>query len=156
ASSRAPRTSGLADGAVARAAGVLAIRGRVVGPAGPVAGVVVAAFTPYDDEKDPLRAALCADEADTLPVGGCTSGPEASAAVARSFASRELERPALARATTDGEGRFSLEGLAAGSYDVWAERQGAFASSPEQEAPAEDVELKLEPGMLLHGKVLVN
>ncbi|HZN94349.1 MAG TPA: carboxypeptidase regulatory-like domain-containing protein, partial [Myxococcales bacterium] len=153
---RAPRNGSLLDGAVAGATGTETIRGRVVGPGGPVAGAVVAAFKPYDAEDDPLARALCVGSAQVSPVGDCEGGDEASAAVAESFAARQLERPALARATTDAQGRFSLEGLAAGSYDLWAERQGGFATSAVPEVPAEDVELTLEAGLLIEGKVEVN
>jgi len=156
-----PRNGGLADGDVAASSGSLTIRGRIVGPVGPVAGVVVAAFTPYDDAADPLVRALCAgveqgvDDGDEAPFG-CEAGDAASVAVAEAFASRATERRVMARATTDAEGRFALEGLSAGSYDVWAEREGGFAHMPDQEAPADDLVLKLEPGVLLHGKVQVN
>lgn len=158
---RPPRNGGLADGDVAASSGSLALRGRVVGPAGPVAGAVVAAFAPYDDATDPLARALCAgvdttaDDADEDPFE-CRGGDEASVAVAEAFASRATERRPMARATTGADGKFALEGLAAGSYDLWAEREGGFARLTGQEAPAGDLELELEPGVLVHGKVEVN
>ena len=162
---RAPRSGGLGDGAVTASSGPLAIHGRVVGPAGPVAGAVVAAFAPYDVASDPLARALCAgikpaeEGEDSEPKEDpfdCESGDEASVAVAEAFASRATEHPAMARAVTDADGRFALEGLSAGSYDVWAEREGGFAHQAGQEAPADDLELTLEAGVLVNGKVEVN
>ncbi len=85
------------------------------------------------------------------PVGGCD--PRASTALLLERAGeREREAPPLARATTDAEGRFRLEGLAEGGVLLWAEK-GKDLGLREAPAGSTGVDVRLRPGQVMTGEV---
>jgi hypothetical protein len=129
----------------------LHIRGTVLGPGGPVEGVVVLASAPVSGEtlselpceESPRFALLeCADTVTT-----------AMERTAEQVAHRLGEAPVLARATSGADGAFSLEGLEAGRYALWVEGADGAGLRHDVTAGQEDVELRLGAGVRLSGSV---
>jgi hypothetical protein len=122
--------------------GVLSIRGRVLGPEGPVSGAWVEAVKP-----GLLLSAR------VLSPCGCHAGTGLEKVECSCDGSQErleswLEMyrgdiAPVAHATTDAEGRFSLEGLEEGAFHVWAEGAPGVAVRPEVRAGTDGVDLWL-------------
>ncbi|HZI09859.1 MAG TPA: carboxypeptidase-like regulatory domain-containing protein, partial [Myxococcus sp.] len=136
---------------VAPVRGDLFIRGRVVGPSGPLAGVVVVATAPRPDEV--LDALPCdCDDGCERTLFDHTCGTAARQLVGL-VAERRGEAAPQARTTTDEEGRFSLEGLEAGAYAVWADGPPGTGLVEDVAAGSEGVEVRLGEGFPLVGEV---
>lgn len=146
-----PPLNALLTAPVAPARGSLFIRGTVVGPSGPVAGAVVVATAPVPE------ALLSEVPCDCGP--GCERKLLDIACGARTSQLVELasqrygEAPPQARTTTDVEGRFSLEGLEAGAYAVWAEGPLGTGLVEDVAAGHEGVWVRLGGGLTLTGMV---
>ncbi|MCY1078042.1 carboxypeptidase-like regulatory domain-containing protein [Archangium lansingense] len=128
------------------------IRGTVLGLDGrPMAGAMVVATAPTRDETLSELSCPCDDErGKKLPQCGCAQG---ILQLVERVVEREGEAPPHARTTSDAEGRFSLEGLEAGSYALWAD--GSFGTVLRENVPAgsEGIELWGVPGMTLSGRI---
>lgn len=149
---REPCATRLQDLPLAAPAGTLSLGGRVMNDSGPVAGVTVAAFAQLDSDDDPFEAECGCGDGCGSAVRNCGC-PHATHAVMELALTGALERAPVARAVTDSTGAFHLTGLAAAGYDLWAEQDGSFATAMAEVAPAEDIELRLSPGISLHGTV---
>ncbi len=135
---------------VAPVRGDLFIRGRVVGPSGPLAGAVVVATAPKPDEV--LEALPCdCGEGCERALFDYSCGTAARQLVGL-MSERRGEAAPQARTTTDAEGRFSLEGLEAGAYAVWAEAPPGTGLVEDVSAGREGVEVRLGEGFALRGE----
>jgi protocatechuate 3,4-dioxygenase beta subunit len=130
--------------------GSLHIRGTVVGPAGePVPGAVVVATAPTPDETLSELPCQCDNHCgQKLLQCGCGM---AAIQLVELVAERRGEAPPLARTTSDAQGHFSLEGLEAGRYALWADGSLGTALQQNVETGTEDVELRMGQGMTLSG-----
>jgi protocatechuate 3,4-dioxygenase beta subunit len=132
--------------------GNLFIRGTVMGLDGrPIAGAVVVATAPTPGETLSELPGPCDDEPETkLPLCECAKGLHQ---LVERVTERQGEAPPHARTTSDAQGRFSLEGLEAGTYALWAD--GSFGTVLRQNVPAgsEGLELWVGPGMTLSGRI---
>ncbi|MFY2557832.1 carboxypeptidase regulatory-like domain-containing protein [Corallococcus terminator] len=125
------------------------LRGVVIDVQGPVAGAVVVATE--ETPRMPLSALPCDDDGSSklllldvdCPVQGLLDWLD----------SDEGAMPPLARAVTDSEGRFTLAGLEAGRYAVWAEGPRSVALGEDIAAGTEDLEMWLDEGPSLAGEV---
>jgi protocatechuate 3,4-dioxygenase beta subunit len=136
---------------VAPARGSLAIRGKVVGPRGPVAGAVVVATVAEPEVPLAELPCDCGEGCETklLDLACGTRAAQLVELVARRYG----EAPPRARATTDAEGRFSLEGLEAGAHEVWAEGTPGTGLVEDVAAGREGVEVRLGDGPRVMGTV---
>ncbi|WPB77902.1 carboxypeptidase regulatory-like domain-containing protein [Archangium violaceum] len=152
AATRPPPVSALLGAPLPPARGNLFIRGTVLGRDGrPVAGAVVVATAPVPGETLSELPAPCEDEREKkLPQCDCDKGLHQ---LVEKVAERQGEAPPHARTTSDAEGRFSLEGLEAGTYALWAD--GPFGTLLHLDVPAgsEGLELRVGPGMTLSGRI---
>lgn len=130
--------------------GTLSIQGRVVGPHGPVSGVVVVALAPASREWPSL----------TPPPNGRRQAPLAScehlaAVLPLLDLAAELRgtQAPRARATTDVQGNFRLENLEGGAFALWAESEEGIGLRGEVAAGSADVEVRLGPGRTFSGVV---
>ncbi|MFL5357905.1 carboxypeptidase regulatory-like domain-containing protein [Archangium sp.] len=134
------------------ARGNLFIRGTVLGLDGrPVAGAVVVATAPTPGETLSELPCPCDGGPPTkLPRCACATSLRL---LVEHGVERRGEASPHARTTSDAQGRFSLEGLEAGTYAVWAE--GAFGTVLRKDVPAgsEGLELRAGPGITLSGRV---
>ncbi|HZH16239.1 MAG TPA: carboxypeptidase regulatory-like domain-containing protein [Archangium sp.] len=132
------------------ARGTLSIQGRVVGPRGPVPGVLVVALAPASRQWPSLTPPP------TGPRQGYVQSCEQLAAalplLERAAELRGQQMP-KARATTDAQGNFRLEGLEAGAFVLWAERGEDAGLRGEVAAGSEHVEVRLGPGRTFSGGV---
>jgi protocatechuate 3,4-dioxygenase beta subunit len=131
--------------------GALRIRGRVVDARGPVAGATVVATAPEPGESLTVRPCGC-DNACGMKLLQCACG-EAARQMVELVLERRGEAPPLARATTDAEGAFVLEGLAEGTYALWADGPGASGVTEAVSAGMEDVLVRLDEGSPVAGRV---
>lgn len=126
--------------------GALSIRGTVVGPDGPVPGAWVVA-APSTPASAPPGAVPCGcepgSEPDEAPSCGCGES------TGRWLEDWTSQAPPLARAIADAQGRFTLEGLEAGRFDLWSQHTPGAVLRREVEAGDGDVELRLGPGATL-------
>ncbi|WNG61840.1 hypothetical protein F0U59_49355 [Archangium gephyra] len=117
-----------------------------------MAGAVVVATAPVPGETLSELPAPCENEREKkLPRCDCAKGLHQ---LVERVAERQGEAPPHARTTSDAQGRFSIEGLEAGTYALWAD--GSFGTVLRQNVPAgsEDLELRVGPGMTLSGVIL--
>ncbi|QRN95554.1 carboxypeptidase regulatory-like domain-containing protein [Archangium violaceum] len=127
--------------------GSLAIEGTVVGPEGPVPGIVVIATAPQPGEALVDQPCRCEDHcARELLELGCGS---VEAQLAEWVVAHEDDALPLARVVTDAAGRFRLEGLEAGSHTLWAQSERHAGVHPEVAAGAQGVELRVDEGTWL-------
>nr|AYM52480.1 hypothetical protein [Archangium gephyra] len=148
---RPPPVSALLGTPLPPAQGNLFIRGTVLGRDGrPVAGAVVVATAPVPGETLSELPAPCKYTRKKLPQCDCDKGLHQ---LLERVAERQGEAPPHARTTSDEEGRFSLEGLEAGTYALWAD--GPFGTLLHLDVPAgsEGLELRVGPGMTLSGRI---
>lgn len=134
------------------ARGTLSIRGRVVGPKGPVPGALVVALASTPPEWLSLLPPDEPVEADWR-VGRCDPGPFARRLLELAAERRREEASPLARATTDARGNFQLEGLEQGSFVLWAESGGDVGIQRDVAAGRQDAEVRVAPGYSLDGVV---
>ncbi|RKI67868.1 carboxypeptidase regulatory-like domain-containing protein [Corallococcus sp. AB049A] len=152
-----PRAS---SAAMASSRESLRISGIVRDAQGPVAGVRVSASR-VDAETLSQRA---------CPLNRASTGPSCAGQswltkccfhaqgfeLARLVDAREGEAPVFAQTVTADDGTFSLEGLAEGSFTLWALDDRGTAMRPEVPAGSTDVTLMLEAGSYLSGTVVDN
>ncbi|WPB72720.1 carboxypeptidase regulatory-like domain-containing protein [Archangium violaceum] len=131
--------------------GTLSIEGQVVGPWGPVPGAIVVAFESAPREWSTLTTpgkrrwggwflSTCELSGDALPL------LELAAEL------RGQQAP-LARAITDAQGNFRLEGLEGGAVALWAESGEGIGLRAGVAAGSTDVEVPLGPGKTFSGEV---
>ncbi|HEY8207023.1 MAG TPA: carboxypeptidase-like regulatory domain-containing protein [Myxococcaceae bacterium] len=130
--------------------GDLEISGRVLGRSGPVAGAMVTATAPDPDEALPdLPCDPRSSSSEKLLDLHCKE----AARLASLVAERRGDAQPMARATTDADGRFTLRGLMAGTYALWAEAaEGAGLNKGVAAGGSGDV--LLGEGMRIRGKVV--
>jgi len=129
--------------------GELEISGRVLGRSGPVAGATVTATTP--DADGALSDLPCDpdDPGEKLVDFRC----DAVIRLASLIAERRGDAQPMARATTDAAGYFTLRGLAAGDYALWAEApEGVGVNGHVAAGSSGDV--PLGPGKRIRGRVV--
>ncbi|MFY0572370.1 carboxypeptidase regulatory-like domain-containing protein [Archangium lansingense] len=124
----------------------LSIRGRVTGARGPVAGARVLASAVVAGES--LSELPCGQDVEES-VLECSRAGRLAGFVTR----REGEAPVLARVTSEADGSFSLEGLKAGRYALWAESPEGTGMLHDVSAGSEGVELVLGEGVRVSGLV---
>lgn len=136
------------------ARGDLSITGTVLGLDGsPVAGAVVVATAPTPDETLSELPCPCEGESESEKKLSRCDCDKKACLLMEHVAERQGEAPPHARTTSDAQGRFSLEGLEAGTYALWAD--GSFGTVLRRNVPAgsEELVLRVGPGMLLSGRV---
>ncbi|MGZ3458203.1 MAG: carboxypeptidase regulatory-like domain-containing protein, partial [Archangium sp.] len=131
------------------ARGSLSIQGRVVGPEGPVAGALVVATAPASREW--LSRVPPATPSHPWLLS-CDQSP-AAMKFQELAAERWGEAPPLARATTDAQGHFRLQGLEAGTFVLWAGSAEVLGLRWDVAAGSEDVEVRVGPGRFFRGVV---
>ncbi len=136
------------------ARGVLGIQGRVTGGTGAVAGVLVSAWLASPPE---WRTRLEAQLSRRGPPDGFNEGRsdcDDRAATAALLAELTERGRVRARALTDAQGVFRLEGLEEGRYELWAESvTSQYALSTDVLAGTDEVALRLNSGRILSGAV---
>ncbi|WP_158501879.1 collagen binding domain-containing protein [Vitiosangium sp. GDMCC 1.1324] len=133
------------------ARGTLSIQGQVVGPDGPVPGVLVAAIAPPSPEWLSRLP----------PLGGrwprlgwsCDPTPDTLTLLGLAAERRGHELPPLAQAVTDGRGNFRLENLEEGVFTLWAESGAGLGVLKEVVAGSEGIEVQMGPGRVFSGVV---
>lgn len=133
--------------------GTLSLRGRVVDARrAPVSGVKVSATRALPGES---LSQLPCDEASPQVT---LSSPECLGAAREVLLELiEVERggaPVLAHTTTAADGTFQLDALPEGTVALWALGAGGSALKPDVRTGTEGVELVLEDGMSLEGRVV--
>ncbi|KFA89036.1 hypothetical protein Q664_37395 [Archangium violaceum Cb vi76] len=126
------------------------IRGTVRSARGPVAGARVFASGVVAGES--LSALPCRQGAEEDPERSmleCASSFQLSGLINE----RSGDAPVLARATSEDDGSFSLEGLKAGHYALWVESPEGVGMRQDVPAGAEGVELLLGEGVRVSGLV---
>jgi hypothetical protein len=151
-SARALPPHALLTAEIPAARGELSIRGRVLGPDGPVAGAIVVAAASTPDVLSEMSLACRGQE--HVPVLGCRT-EEATALIEASVAERRGEAPPVARAVSMEDGSFALQGLDAGSFAVWAEVPGELIGLRlDVKAGTGGVEVRIGPGMTVRGQTV--
>jgi len=151
---RAHRLERLAAEPLSSARGTLSIRGRVVGPGGPASGVLVSALA----ESPPEWLARLAEQYPPHNPNKSNNPPcDDSSRMARFLEEVEVRRSEdvpRARAFTDAQGVFQLDGLEAGSFLLWAESpEEELALRPDVPAGSGDIELRVGAGRFVSGTV---
>ncbi|REG14259.1 carboxypeptidase family protein, partial [Archangium gephyra] len=126
------------------------IRGTVRSARGPVAGARVLASAVVAGES--LSAMPCRRAGEEDPersLFDCASSFQLAGLVN----ARAGDAPVLARATSETEGSFSLEGLKAGHYALWVESPEGVGVLQDVPAGAEGVEVVLGEGVRVSGLV---
>ncbi len=133
--------------------GTLTIRGTVAGAQGPVAGAIVVATADGGDEVLSELVCGCDNKCGRkLLECGC---PQAAAQMVELVLERRGEAPPIARATSGADGTFAIEGIEAGVFALWAEKPGAqIGVKRGVSAGSENVEVRVDAGMMLHGKAV--
>ena len=148
----------LAERPAPPARGPLSIRGQVVGPDGPAAGVLVSAVAsrpPEGPEADLARRTRDRNRDRTRDRDRprCEDDPELAAYLEEREV-REAEEAPRAWALTDALGAFQLDGLEPGAFLLWAEGPNAdVAVRADVPAGSGDVVLRSSPGHFLSGQV---
>lgn len=131
------------------------IRGRVVGPSGPVAGAVVVASNDGGEEVLSDLECQCADRCgQKLLQSRC---PEAAAQLVDLVLQRRGEAPPVSRATSAEDGTFELRGLEENAFALWAEKPGELVGLRRGvQSGAEGVDVEVGPGTTLRGKTVTD
>lgn len=135
----------------AESRGTRSIQGRVVGPHGPVSGALVVALAPASREWPSLSPGQ--EGRWPGPVSPCDL-LLAVTPLLDLAAELRGKQPPLARATTDAQGHFRLDGLDAGTLTLWAEGAEGIGLRARVAVGSEQVEVRLGPGMTFSGVVL--
>lgn len=130
--------------------GALALRGKVVGPSGPVAGATVTATASHGDVLSDLSCECDNACGRKLLECGC---PEAAGQIVELVLARTGETQPLARARSDAEGNFVLEGLEEKEVSLWADAAGLVGYLASARPGSAEVEVTLAAGRVLEGKV---
>ena len=133
--------------------GALSIRGRVVDAEGtPVAGIEVSATRAMPGES--LSELPCDTESPALKLASSDCQGAATEVLMELI---EVERggaPVLAHVTTLADGTFQLDALPEGTVALWALGARGSAMKPDVATGADGVELVLEKGVSLPGRVV--
>ncbi|WP_163993694.1 carboxypeptidase regulatory-like domain-containing protein [Pyxidicoccus caerfyrddinensis] len=133
--------------------GALSVRGRVVDMEGqPVAGVQVSATQALPGES--LSQLPCGEESPVLSLTSPDCIGEASLRVLDLISEERGGAPVLAQGTTAADGTFQLDALPEGTVALWAFSARGSAMEPEVATGREDVELALDEGLSLAGRVV--
>ncbi|WNG61946.1 carboxypeptidase regulatory-like domain-containing protein [Archangium gephyra] len=128
----------------------LRIRGTVRNARGPVEGArVFASGVVAGESLSAMPCRLGAEEDPERSILDCASSFRLSGLVNE----RTGDAPVLARATSEDDGSFSLEGLKAGHYALWVESPEGVSMRQDVPAGAEGVELLLGEGVRMSGLV---
>ncbi|MFP2909290.1 carboxypeptidase regulatory-like domain-containing protein, partial [Pyxidicoccus sp. 3LFB2] len=128
------------------------LRGRVVDPQGqPVAGVQVSATRAMPGESLSLLSCDTEEPELTLTHADCSGGPEER--VRELIEQGRGGAPVLAHVITAADGTFQLDALPEGTVALWALGEHGAAMEPEVATGRDDVELVLEEGLPLSGRV---
>ncbi|MFE8603404.1 carboxypeptidase regulatory-like domain-containing protein [Archangium violaceum] len=128
----------------------LRIRGTVRNARRPVAGArVFASGVVAGESLSAMPCRLGAEEDPERSMLDCASSFRLSGLVNE----RTGDAPVLARATSEDDGSFSLEGLKAGHYALWVESPEGVGMRQDVPAGAEGVELLLGEGVRVSGLV---
>lgn len=131
--------------------GSLSVRGRVVDAEGrPAAGAEVSATRPQPGES--VSELPCSGDEPEVPLS--SSNCPVEDVLMELVQEGRGGAPVLAHTTTAQDGTFTLDGLPEGSVAVWALSPRGSAMEPEVQAGAADVELVLEEGLSLAGRVM--
>jgi protocatechuate 3,4-dioxygenase beta subunit len=126
------------------------IRGTVRNTRGPVAGArVLASGVVAGESLSALPCRRAGEEDPERSLLDCATSFRLSALVGE----RTGDAPVLARATSEDDGSFSLEGLKAGHYSLWVESPEGVSMRQDVPAGAEGVELLLGEGVRVSGLV---
>ncbi|MGC4119879.1 MAG: carboxypeptidase-like regulatory domain-containing protein [Myxococcales bacterium] len=151
----ARQSSALLTAELPAAKGALSIRGRVLGPKGPVAGAVVVATADGGEEDLSEVESRC-----DLRCGSKLldlACPESAAQLVELAATRRGESPPLARATSAADGTYSLEGLEEGAFTLWVEKPGELVGLERGvRAGAESADVKAGAGIVLRGRTVTD
>ncbi|OJT17711.1 hypothetical protein BO221_44970 [Archangium sp. Cb G35] len=131
--------------------GTLSIEGQVVGPWGPVPGALVVALAPVPREWSTLTTPR-KRRWGGLFVSPCELSGDALPLLELAAELRGQQAP-LARATTDAQGNFRLDGLEGGAVALWAESGEGIGLRAGVAAGSTDVEVPLGPGKTFSGEV---
>ncbi|HEY3447267.1 MAG TPA: carboxypeptidase regulatory-like domain-containing protein [Myxococcales bacterium] len=149
----AARASLLLTAEIPAARGALSIRGRVLGPAGPISGAVVVASP--ETGEDVLSAMSCSvAHACDERLLRCGSSA-AKVKIVELVLERRGEAPPLARAVSGEDGSFELAGLEGRAFALWAEIPGKLIGVRRGvKAGSEDADVEIGPGMKIGGVVV--
>ncbi|NNB91604.1 carboxypeptidase regulatory-like domain-containing protein [Corallococcus exiguus] len=129
-----------------------AVRGRVLGPQGPVANAVVLATLAQPPK--PLEMIPCPSREDWEEYGLLSPLCRATLFTLESWrAERFDEERVLVRASTDSEGRFTLTGVGAGTFTVWVESPSGAGLREGVVAGMREAEVRLAEPRSLRGQV---
>ncbi|NPC78416.1 carboxypeptidase regulatory-like domain-containing protein, partial [Pyxidicoccus fallax] len=138
-----------------RPKGDLRIRGVVLGERGPLSGVRVSATRA--EAGHTLSTLSCAELLQQSSWGRAKLAAcmdEAASTVLELVLSRQGEAPLYAETSTANDGSFSLDGLPAGDFVLWAVDARGTGMWPDIAAGAEGLSLRLEAVRWLEGTVL--
>ncbi|PTL83864.1 carboxypeptidase-like regulatory domain-containing protein [Vitiosangium sp. GDMCC 1.1324] len=130
----------------------LSIRGTVRGEQGPVAGaVVLASMTVAGESLSDLPCVNASGQKTQKSIFDCH---HLLTPVFEYVSRRQGEAPVVARTTSAADGSFSLEGLKAGNYSLWAEDPSGVGLRQDVAAGSTGVDLRLGASVRLWGHVL--
>jgi protocatechuate 3,4-dioxygenase beta subunit len=128
------------------------IRGRVLGPSGPVAGAQVTATAAHGDDVLSDLTCKCDNECGLkLLKCGC---PEASGQIVELVSTRAGEAQPVARAISAQDGSFVLEGLDEAEVAIWADAKEGVGYLATAKPGQENADVALGPGRFIEGKVV--
>jgi protocatechuate 3,4-dioxygenase beta subunit len=126
------------------------LRGRVLGPNGPIAGATVTLLSMQDTELLAGRSCACTMNCHEQLLG-CHCD-DAAHEVAKAIAARSGEAPPVGSTSSDREGHFEFTDLAPGKYALWAE-SGELVGTRADAHDGDQADLRIGLGIRLEGHV---